>query len=176
MTQNVLESIPETDPLAIPRQRAMIDQILADNKDVAGAVMVVLNELQTHIGYISVPMQAYVARKLRVPMSQINGVVSFYSFFTTRPRGKHTIKFCLGTACYVRGSPQLIDKTRQSLGINIGETTEDGEISLEVCRCLGACSQAPVIVVDDAVRGRMIANQMPQVIHTCQGNGHKNGS
>ena len=174
--QNVLESIPETDPLAIPQQRAMIDQILADNKDVAGAVMVVLNELQTHIGYISVPMQAYVARKLRVPMSQINGVVSFYSFFTTRPRGKHTIKFCLGTACYVRGSPQLIDKTRQSLGINIGETTEDGEISLEVCRCLGACSQAPVIVVDDAVRGRMIANQMPQVIHTCQGNGHKNGS
>lgn len=176
MTQNVLESIPETDPLAIPRQRAMIDQILADNKAVAGAVMVVLNELQTHIGYISFPMQAYVARKLRVPMSQINGVVSFYSFFTTRPRGKHTIKFCLGTACYVRGSPQLIDKTRQSLGINIGETTEDGEISLEVCRCLGACSQAPVIVVDDAVRGRMIANQMPQVIHTCQGNGHKNGS
>jgi NADH-quinone oxidoreductase subunit E len=176
MMQNVLESIPETDPLAIPQQRAMIDQILADNKDVAGAVMVVLNELQTHIGYISVPMQAYVARKLRVPMSQINGVVSFYSFFTTRPRGKHTIKFCLGTACYVRGSPQLIDKTRQSLGINIGETTEDGEISLEVCRCLGACSQAPVIVVDDAVRGRMIANQMPQVIHTCQGNGHKNGS
>ena len=174
--QNVLESIPETDPLAIPQQRAMIDQILADNKDVAGAVMVVLNELQTHIGYISFPMQAYVARKLRVPMSQINGVVSFYSFFTTRPRGKHTIKFCLGTACYVRGSPQLIDKTRQSLGINIGETTEDGEISLEVCRCLGACSQAPVIVVDDAVRGRMIANQMPQVIHTCQGNGHKNGS
>jgi NADH-quinone oxidoreductase subunit E len=176
MMQNALESIPETDPLAIPQQRAMIDQILADNKDVAGAVMVVLNELQTHIGYISVPMQAYVARKLRVPMSQINGVVSFYSFFTTRPRGKHTIKFCLGTACYVRGSPQLIDKTRQSLGINIGETTEDGEISLEVCRCLGACSQAPVIVVDDAVRGRMIANQMPQVIHTCQGNGHKNGS
>jgi NADH-quinone oxidoreductase subunit E len=172
----VSESIPETDPLAMLEQRAMIDQILVDNKDVPGAVMVVLNELQTHIGYISAPMQAYVARKLRVPMSQINGVVSFYSFFTTRPRGKHTIKFCLGTACYVRGSPQLIDKTRKSLGIDIGQTTEDGEITLEVCRCLGACSQAPVVVVDESVRGRMSANQMPQVIHTCQGNGHKNGS
>jgi NADH-quinone oxidoreductase subunit E len=176
MMPNVLENIPETDPLAIPERRALVDQIVADNKDVAGAVMVVLNELQTHIGYISLPMQAYVARKLRVPMSQINGVVSFYSFFTTRPKGKHTIKFCLGTACYVRGSPQLIDKTRQSLGIDIGETTEDGEVTLEVCRCLGACSQAPVVVVDDAVRGRMSTNQMPQVIHVCQGNGHKNGA
>jgi NADH-quinone oxidoreductase subunit E len=174
--QTVLENIHETDPLAIPERRTLIDQILVDNQDVAGAVMVVLNELQTHIGYISLPMQAYVARKLRVPMSQINGVVSFYSFFTTRPRGKHMIKFCLGTACYVRGSPQLIDKTRQSLGIDIGETTEDGEVTLEVCRCLGACSQAPVVVVDDAVRGRMSANQMPQIIHACQGNGHKNGA
>jgi NADH:ubiquinone oxidoreductase subunit E len=106
-------------------------------------------------------------------MSKINGVVSFYSFFTTRPRGKHTIKFCLGTACYVRGTPKLIEKTRQALGINVGETTPDGEITLEVCRCLGACSQAPVVVVDDSLRGRMSANHMPQLIHKCQGDGHR---
>ena len=167
------ENIPSADPLVIPEQRALIDQILEDNRHIQGATMVVLNELQTRIGYISVPMQAYVAKRLRVPMSKINGVVSFYSFFTTRPRGKHTIKFCLGTACYVRGTPKLIEKTRQALGINVGETTPDGEITLEVCRCLGACSQAPVVVVDDALRGRMNASQMPQLIHKCQGNGHR---
>jgi NADH:ubiquinone oxidoreductase subunit E len=172
--QNLLENIPEKDPLAILEQRALIDQILQDNKDLPGATMVVLNELQTQIGYISTPMQAYVAQKLRVPMSQVNGVVSFYSFFTTRPRGKHTIKFCLGTACYVRGTPKLIEKVEQSLGIHVGETTEDGEVTLEVCRCLGACSQAPVVVVNENLRGRMHPNQMQQVLHECGYNG-RNG-
>jgi NADH:ubiquinone oxidoreductase subunit E len=133
--------------------------------------MVVLNELQSRIGHISIPMQAYVAQRLRVPMSQINGVVSFYSFFTTQPKGKHTIKFCLGTACYVRGASRLIEKAQESLGIDVGQTTEDGEITLEVCRCLGACSQAPVVVVDDSMRARMHPNQMPQVIRQCQGDG-----
>ncbi len=169
---DVLEGIPETDPLAMPQQRAVIDHILEENRDMPGATMVVLNELQSRIGHISKPMQEYVAKKLRVPMSQINGVVSFYSFFTTRPRGKHSIKFCLGTACYVREAPKLIEKAQQSLGINIGETTEDGEITLEVCRCLGACSQAPVVVVDESTRGRMHPNLMPQILHECQGNGH----
>lgn len=166
-----LENIPETDPLAIPHQRAVIDQILEDVKHTPGAPMVVLNELQSRVGHISIPMQAYVAQKLRVPMSQINGVVSFYSFFTTRPRGKHTLKFCLGTACYVRGAPKLIEKAQQSLGIDVGETTQDGEVTLEVCRCLGACSQAPVIVADQSLRGRMHPNQMPQIIQKFRGNG-----
>ncbi|GAB4532801.1 MAG: NADH-quinone oxidoreductase subunit NuoE [Anaerolineae bacterium] len=171
-----LENIPETDPLAIPHQRAIIDQVLEESKNIPGAPMVVLNELQSRIGHISLPMQAYVAQKLRVPMSQINGVVSFYSFFTTRPRGKHTIKFCLGTACYVRGAPKLIEKTEQSLGINVGQTTEDGEITLEVCRCLGACSQAPVAVVDDVMRGRLHPNQMPQIIRHCTGKDYQSSS
>ena len=171
----MLESIPESDPLAIPQQRAMIDQILEDSRDVPGAAMVVLNELQSRIGHISIPMQAYVARKLRIPMSQINGVVSFYSFFTTRPRGKHTVKFCMGTACYVRGAPTLIEKGQQSLGIDVGETTEDGEVTVEVCRCLGACSQAPVVVVDENIHGRMHPDLMPQVLRECQSGDH-NGS
>jgi len=168
---DVLESIPETDPLALPQQRTVIDHILEENRDMPGATMVVLNELQSQIGHISKPMQAYVAKKLRVPMSQINGVVSFYSFFTTQPRGKHCIKFCLGTACYVRGAPKLIEKAQHSLDINVGETTEDGEITLEVCRCLGACSQAPVVVVDESTRGRMHPDLIPQILRECQGNG-----
>ncbi len=164
----VLEKIPETDPLAVPAQKALIDQILAECKDLPGATMVVLNELQSRIGYISPSMEAYVAEKLRVPMSQVHGVVSFYSFFTTQPRGKHTIKFCMGTACYVGGAPQLIDKARQALGIEPGQTTKDGAITIEVCRCVGACSQAPVVTVDDDLYGRVRPNKLPQILRKCQ--------
>jgi NADH:ubiquinone oxidoreductase subunit E len=165
---SVLENIPETDPLANPAQKAIIDQILAENRDVPGATMVVLNELQSRIGFISLPMQAYVAQQMHVPLQQIHGVVSFYSFFTTTPRGRHTIKFCMGTACYVGGAPQLIEKARQTLGIDIGQTTKDGAITLEVCRCVGACSQAPVVMADDDVHGRVRPNKLPQVLRKYQ--------
>jgi NADH:ubiquinone oxidoreductase subunit E len=166
--RKVIEQIPETDPLAIPEQRAIIDGILAANKDRPGAPMVVLNELQSRIGHISPPMQRYVARKLHVPASQIHGVVSFYSFFTTAPRGKHTIKFCMGTACYVGGTPQLLEKVKQLLEVELGETTADGEITVEVCRCVGACSQAPVVVIDEEIVGRVRPNKMPQLLRKLQ--------
>ncbi len=164
----VLDNIPATDPLADPAQKAIIDQILAENRDVPGATMVVLNELQSRIGFISLPMQAYVAQQMHVPLQQIHGVVSFYSFFTTTPRGRHTIKFCMGTACYVGGAPQLIEKARQTLGVDIGQTTKDGAITLEVCRCVGACSQAPVVMADDDVHGRVRPNKLPQVLRKYQ--------
>lgn len=164
----VLENIANTDPLMISEQRAIIDRVLAENKDLPGATMVVLNELQSQIGFISVPMQGYVAQKLRVPMSEINGVVSFYSFFTTTPRGKHTVKFCLGTACYVGGAPGLIEKTKQIIGIDPGETTEDGSITVELCRCIGACSQAPTMVIDKDMYGRMHPNKLPQILNKYQ--------
>ncbi|HWT81233.1 MAG TPA: NAD(P)H-dependent oxidoreductase subunit E, partial [Candidatus Methylomirabilis sp.] len=96
-----------TDPLAVPASRAIIDRIIEAGKGTPGAAMVVLNELQGEIGYVSFPMQEYVARRLRVPRSQIYGVISFYSFFTTKPRGKHTMKLCMGTACYVGGISKL---------------------------------------------------------------------
>jgi NADH:ubiquinone oxidoreductase subunit E len=158
MTLNVLEHIPETDPLVNPAQRVLIDQIIAANKSVPGATMVILNELQSQIGHVSTSMQAYVAQELKVPLSSVHGVVSFYSFFTTQPRGRHTIKFCMGTACYVGGMPQLIEKAKQQLGIEMGQTTKDGAITLEICRCVGACSQAPVVVVDEDVNGRVKPN------------------
>jgi len=164
----VLENIANTDPLMISEQRAIIDQVLTENKNLPGATMVVLNELQSQIGFISVPMQVYVAQKLRVPMSEINGVVSFYSFFTTTPRGKHTLKFCLGTACYVGGAPGLIEKTKQIIGIDPGETTEDGSITVELCRCIGACSQAPTMVIDKDMYGRMHPNKLPQILDRYQ--------
>lgn len=167
---NTKPSIPANDPLANPEQKKLIDEILEKNKNLPGATMVVLNELQSRIGFISEPMQHYVADKLHVPVSSVHGVVSFYSFFTTTPRGKHTIKFCMGTACYVGGMPQLIDKAKSLLGVEPGQTTPDGEITLEVCRCVGACSQAPVVVVDDKIFGRLRPNKFPQVLRTIQDN------
>jgi NADH-quinone oxidoreductase subunit E len=113
-------------------------------------------------------MQKYVAMKLHVPVSSVHGVVTFYSFFTTSPRGRHSLKFCLGTACYVGGAPQLIDKAKQILGIDVGQTTPDGAITLEICRCVGACSQSPAVISDDDLMGRVSPSKIPQVIKKLQ--------
>lgn len=164
----LIDIVPQNDPLANPEKKQIIDKILKKNKKLNGATMVVLNELQSQIGFISPAMQRYVARELNVPISKVHGVVSFYSFFTTMPRGKHTIKFCMGTACYVGGMPQLIDKAKQILGVEPGHTTPDGEMTLEICRCVGACSQAPVIVIDEELHGRIKPNKLPQVIKSYQ--------
>jgi NADH:ubiquinone oxidoreductase subunit E len=162
------EQFPAHDPLANPGQRAVIDAVLDENRRRPGATMVVLNELQNRIGHISLPMQHYVARSLHVPVSKVHGVVTFYSFFTTQPRGRHTIKFCMGTACYVGGMPQLIEKAKQVLGVEMGQTTPDGSVTIEVCRCVGACSQAPVLTVDDEVNGRLRPNKLPQILRKIQ--------
>jgi NADH:ubiquinone oxidoreductase subunit E len=155
-------------PLLIPDKKILIDKIINDNCNRPGATMVVLNELQSAIGFVSEEMQNYVALKLQVPVSRVHGVVSFYSFFTTTPRGKHTIKFCMGTACYVGGTSSLIEKAKQVLGVEPGQTTKDGNITLEVCRCVGACSQAPVIVIDEDVIGRVKPNKLPQILKPVQ--------
>jgi NADH-quinone oxidoreductase subunit E len=145
-------------------KRAILDEIIATHRDRPGALMVILNETQKQVGYVSEPMQRYVAKKMRVPVGAVHGVVTFYSFFTTQPRGKHTVKFCMGTACYVGGVPQLIDKAKQLTGTDISKTTADGQLTMEVCRCVGACSQAPVVTVDDEVVGRIKPNKFPQLI------------
>jgi NADH:ubiquinone oxidoreductase subunit E len=168
VTDEVAVKTKLQDPLKNAETRSKIDQIIAENKAKPGATMVVLNELQAKIGYVSESMQQYVAEELQVPVSRVHGVVSFYSFFTTTARGKHTIKFCMGTACYVGGTDMLIEKAKQVLGIEPGNTTPDGNVTMEVCRCVGACSQAPVIVVDEDVMGRMKPNKLPGIIKPLQ--------
>jgi NADH:ubiquinone oxidoreductase subunit E len=158
----------QPDPLDNPQMKQIIDNTISEFREQNGALMVVLNHLQERIGYITKPMQAYIARKMNVPVSKVHGVVSFYSFFTTEPRGKHVVKFCIGTACYVGGVSQLIDKARQVLGIEPGQTTPDGLITLEVCRCVGACSQAPVVVVDELNHGRMKPSQFTKILTDIQ--------
>ena len=125
-------------PLNNPEKKLIIDQILEENKDLPGATMVILNLIQEKIGYVSKPVQNYVAEFLDVPISVIHGVISFYSFFTMDPRGEKNVKLCMGTACYVGGTPQLIDKVKQELNITLNESTPDGKITLEICRYVGA--------------------------------------
>ena len=166
--QKTLESIPQGDPLSVPEKKAAIDAIIERNRSKPGATMVVCTELQNEIGYLSEPMQRYIAQEMQVPLSSVRGVVTFYSFFTTTPRGRHSVKFCLGTACYVGGAQQLIEKAEQVLGIKLGETTPDGAMTIEACRCVGACSQAPVIAVDEELFGNLTASKLPNVLKKFQ--------
>ncbi|MGC9349060.1 MAG: NADH-quinone oxidoreductase subunit NuoE [Anaerolineae bacterium] len=136
-------------------EKEILDRILEENRDRPGATMVVLTLTQEQIGYVSEPMQRYIAEALEIPLSHIYGVLTFYSFFRMSPVGRHTINICLGTACYVRGGTTLVEKYQQVLGIKVGESTEDNRFTLELCRCVGACSQAPVVMIDDDIVGRV---------------------
>ncbi|MEA3397418.1 MAG: NADH-quinone oxidoreductase subunit NuoE [Chloroflexota bacterium] len=155
----------KTQPVSLaPEDKDQIDAILAANKGQPGATMLVLTLVQEELGYISPAMQAYIAQELDVPLSHLYGVLTFYSSFRMAPIGRHQISVCLGTACYVRGGPMLTEKLKQLLGIQMGETTEDGRFTLEVCRCVGACSQAPVLMVDDDIAGRVDPSQVAKIL------------
>lgn len=154
----------DDDPVAVAEQRARIDAIIAEHAPKPGSTMVILNEIQAEIGHISRPMQNYIAEKLHIPLKDVYGVVTFYSFFTLKPRGKHRVAFCLGTACYVGGAEMLIDKAQQILGVKLGETTPDRQFTLEPCRCLGACSQAPAVMVDSTLHGHNKPDRLVTVL------------
>ena len=109
-------------------------------------------------------MQRLIAAKLNVPVSRVYGVVTFYTFFTMTPKGKHPISVCMGTACYVRGSEKLLEEFKRVLGIEVGETTPDGKVSLECLRCVGACGLAPVVMIGEKVYGRLQAVDVKKVL------------
>ena len=138
-----------------PEHKIVLDEILAENKDRPGATMVVLTLTQERLGFVSAAMQRYLAKELGISLSHLYGVLTFYSFFRMHPVGRHKVSICMGTACYVRGGATLIEKYQQVLGVNIGETTPDDRFTLEMCRCVGACSQAPVVMIDDDVMGQV---------------------
>ena len=141
-----------------------LDEILALYKDEVGSLINCLYVAQTIFGYLPDHVLKHVAQVLDVPASKVLGVASFYSFFTRFPRGRHTIKVCLGTACYVRGGKLLMEELVHQLGIKAGETTEDGEFTLEVVRCVGACALAPVVVVDEDTHRRVRATQLSDIL------------
>ena len=123
-----------------------------------------LNEVQEHCGYIPMNAQKKLSEFLNVPMAEIYGVITFYSRFTLKPKGKYNVAVCLGTACFVKGSEKLLDTAKETLKIKEGETTEDGKFSLEATRCIGACGLAPVFTVNDEVYGKATPELMKKVI------------
>ena len=126
-----------------------VDAIIERYRSKPGSLIPVLEDVQETLGYLPKSIQKKIALSLGVPLSEVYGVVTFYSFFTMAPRGRHTVKCCLGTACYVRGSKKILEKLSGILGIEPGNTTTDRRFSLETVRCLGACGLAPVITADD---------------------------
>lgn len=142
-----------------------LDKIIQKHKEVRGPLIQVLHAAQELFGYLPEKAQARIAQGLDVPLSEVHGVLSFYSFFTTVPRGAHTIRVCLGTACYVRGGKQVLEKFQQELGIGVNGTTEDRQFSLEINRCVGACGLAPVVTVDDSdIYRRVKVDKIPEII------------
>ena len=129
-----------------------------------GELINILHEAQNMHGYLPEDMQRIIARKLNIPASKVYGVVTFYSFFTMTPKGKHPISVCLGTACYVRGSEKLLDEIKRTLNIEVGETTPDGKFSLDCLRCVGACGLAPVVTIGEKVYGRLQPKDVQKIL------------
>jgi len=132
-----------------------LDEVLEKYKDKDGALIPVLQMAQGIFGYLPEEAMKKIALTLGKSYSYVAGVVGFYSYFTTVPRGKHVIRVCLGTACYVRGGQRILESLKQKLAIDVGETTYDKQFTLEVGRCFGACGLAPVVMVDEVVHHRV---------------------
>jgi bidirectional [NiFe] hydrogenase diaphorase subunit len=124
------------------------------------ALIETLHTVQETFGYLDEAALRYVAGVLRVPLSRVYGVATFYHFFTLKPQGKHTCVVCTGTACYIRGAPALLSAVKERYGIKPGETTEDNELSVVTARCLGSCGLAPAVVLDGAVAGKIGPNEL----------------
>lgn len=141
-----------------------LDGIIEKRKREPGALIPVLEEAQRTLEYLPVSVQKRIARGLNLPFNRVYGVVTFYSFFTMAPRGKHTLRVCLGTACYVRGGKRIAEIVRKELGVNEGETTKDRMFTFETVRCLGACGLGPVVVVDDDIHGRVKPAKFKEIL------------
>lgn len=133
-------------------------------KDKEGSLIQILHLSQEIYGYLPLELQRFIATSMNIPLSEVSGVVSFYSFFSTTPRGEHTIRVCLGTACYVRGGKRLIERLKELLDIEVGETTVDRKFTFEVARCIGACGLAPAIMIDDTVYKQVNPNKLESIL------------
>ncbi len=149
-----------------------VDEVIEKYKGKPGALIPVLEEVQNITGYLPEVVQRRVAKGLNVPLSQVYGVTTFYSFFTMKPRGKHQIKVCLGTACHVRGAKRNLNYLIQTLKIKPGECTDDRQFSLEIVRCLGACGLAPVMVIDEETHKQVKEAKINQILKEYQDGNH----
>ena len=138
------------------QQMSDIIAIIDKYRDDQGALIPVLHEVQDYFGYLPIEVQKVISDELHVPLAEIYGVVTFYARFSTQPKGKYAVSVCMGTACYVKGAGKILEKFENALGIKAGEVTDDGMFSLDACRCIGACSLAPVATVNGEVYGKLV--------------------
>ncbi len=163
-SEAVAQQTATNNEIITPAMFLKIDAIVARYKDKPGSLIPVLQQAQEVCGYLPAAVQRYVARGLNMSPSVVYGVATFYSFFTLVPRGKHVIRVCLGTACYVKRSEEILDKIKDELDLEVGEVTRDKRYSLEAVRCLGACGLAPVVVIGQDTYGDVDATKVMDIV------------
>ncbi|MBO5364641.1 MAG: NAD(P)H-dependent oxidoreductase subunit E [Clostridia bacterium] len=147
-----------------PEQEEQLKKVIAAHKDQKGAVIPVLHEAQNIYGYLPMEVQKMISEGLNVPLAEIYGIVTFYAQFSLNPKGKYQIGVCLGTACYVKGSGDILEEVKKILNIEVGECTPDGKFSLDATRCIGACGLAPVITINEDVYGRLGKGEVADIL------------
>ena len=146
-------------------QEEQLMAVIEKHKGQEGAVIPVLHEAQDIYGYLPIEVQEMISDGLNVPLAEIYGIVTFYAQFSLNPKGRYQIGVCLGTACYVKGSGDILAKVKELLGIDVGECTPDGLFSIDATRCIGACGLAPVLTVNDDVYGRLVVDDIEDIIN-----------
>ena len=146
-----------------PEQEAQLQAVIAKCKGDNSLLMHVMQQAQGIYGYLPIEVQK-IADGMDVPVEKVYGISTFYAQFALSPKGQYNISVCLGTACYVKGAQDLVDKLCEELKIDAGECTEDGKFSIEACRCIGACGLAPVLTVNDEVYGKLVADDIPGIL------------
>ena len=149
-----------------------INEICDRYKDETTPLMMILSDIQKEYGYIPLEVQEIVSQRTGISVAEIYGVVTFYSFFSLKPKGKNVVGCCLGTACYVKGAQQVIDKFSEILGIKPGETSEDGLFTLDALRCIGACGIAPAVQINGTVYPKMSVDKVPALIEQYRNGGN----
>lgn len=148
----------------VAEQYEALRAVIAEHKGEQGALMPVLQSAQNIFGYVPEEVQRFIAEGLGVTLSEVYGVATFYSQFSLEPNGEHVIGVCLGTACYVKGSQKVLDRLAEELDVEVGKTTKDGKFTLNATRCLGACGLAPVMMIGDEVYGRLVPDDIPDIL------------
>lgn len=143
-----------------------LDAVIAKYKNQEGSLIQVLHSAQEIFGYLPMEVQEAIAKGLGKTITEVSGVISFYSFFSTKPRGKHMIRVCLGTACYVRGADKIIARIKELFKIDIGGTTKDKMFTFEVSRCIGACGLAPAVMIDDTVYKHVTPESIETILNS----------
>jgi len=146
------------------RVQEEVREILKDFAHDKQFLITILNEVQEKYGYVPKIAQIEIAEYLNIPLAEVYGVITFYSRFTLEPKGKYNISVCLGTACFVKGSKEILERAKESLGIEAGQTTEDGMFSIDETRCVGACGLAPVFTVNNEVYGKATVKKLDEVL------------